>query len=230
MWNTSQGNRILQGAEAILFKAGVMALVEQIKEEVHFAKGDYSVVAFDELTWSQRLAVLETITTHLLSATAPPPELSAVNESAVAMVFDRISYEIDREIEGEPLGNSWRRLVLSAAHECLCEPNDDRENAETNNYDVDSVDDDIPESAESNRRDLWHPLVQSLADCILWDRDFEMIEDFVDEPPEKAAMIRQIMGIDDNYFSTAADDLHSPDAISDSLNRLSKLLVNTRLQ
>lgn len=214
MWNTSQGDRMLQGAEAALFKAGVVSLVECVKEEAEYTTDGYSVVVFDQLTWSQRLAVLESISTYLLTNTSPAPKLSAVNEAAIAMVFEFISYQIDIEIDDEPPSNLWRSLVLDAANECFGDNSEEEE----------ADDDFIPDSADSQRRDIWHPLVQTLADQILWDRDFEMIETFIDEPPEKATMMRQIMGIDDDYFSTAADDLHSPGEVAESLNRLSNLL------
>lgn len=224
MWNTSEGDRILQGHESALFKAGVLALVERVKEEAEFEAEPYCIVVFDELTWSQRLAVLETITTHLLTNSLPAPKLSAVNESAVAMVFEHISFEIDMEIEEISPGTTWRQLVLNAAHESIRTP-DDEEEEEEEESDTDHGTY-IPDSPNSQRRDLWHPLVHSLADQILWDRDFEMIETFVDEPPEKATMMRQIMGIDEDYFSTAAEDLNSPEEVSDSLGRLSKLLLD----
>ena len=51
-----------------------------------------------------------------------------------------------------------------------------------------------------------------------------MMEDFLDEPPEKAALLRQIMGIDDDYFVSIAEDLNSPEAVSATLDRLNGLL------
>lgn len=222
MWNTSEGERILTGAEANLFKAGVLALVQCIKEEGELEENGYCIAVFDQLTWSQRLAVLELVTTHLLGDAGAPPQLSAVNESAIAMVYEYIAFEVDMEIgfDEPPTSDSWRSLVLYAARECYWNPQLDPPPAE------DTLDiADLPDSADSRQRDVWVDLVRSLADRILWDRDFELIETFVDEPPEKAAMMRQIMGIDENYFSTAADDLNSPEEVRESLKRMSAMLV-----
>lgn len=219
MWNTSDGHRILKGAEAALFKAGVLALVECVKEEDEFTGDGYVIAVFDALTWSQRLAVLECVATHLLTGGTDPPKLSAVNESAIAMVYEHISHQIDDEIDRATY--VWRTLVLNAAHDCFWQPEDETDTNETHEFEY------IPNSPESTRIDLWHPLVQSLADQILWDRDFEMMETFVDEPPEKATMMRQIMGIDEDYFATAAEDLNSKEDVEASLNRLTLLLAGS---
>lgn len=222
MWNTSRGERILTGAEANLFKAGVLALVQCIKEEGELEENGYSIAVFDQLTWSQRLAVLELVTTHLLSDSGHSPHLSAVNESAIAMVYEYIALQVDLEIPFEQSTGSstWRTLVLYAARECFWNPEHDPDPADES-LDVAC----LPTDANSRQSDLWATMVRLLADRILWDRDFELIETFVDEPPEKAAMMRQIMGIGDDYFSTAAEDLNSPAEVRDSLRRLSAILV-----
>ncbi|MEO2027495.1 MAG: hypothetical protein ABGZ23_16600 [Fuerstiella sp.] len=223
MWHTSEGDRLLEAAEARLFKAGVTGLVERVKEEARADSGGYSIALFDELTWSQRLAVLESVATHLLTKTGQMPELTAVNEAAVGAVFDHISFEIDMEIDDVPSGTVWRQLVLDACHECFgdeLQEHDESDDEELSEEDADY----LPESASSDRPDLWHPLVQSLADRILWDRDYELMGEFLDEPPEKAAMLRQIMGIGDDYFAAAAVDLHSDQEAAETLRRLAGIL------
>ncbi len=223
MWHTSEGDRLLEAAEARLFKAGVTGLVERVKAETRVDGGGYSIALFDELTWSQRLAVLESVATHLLTKTGHMPELTAVNEAAIGAVFDHISFEIDMEIEDFPSRTVWRQLVLDACHECfgdVSQENDESDDEELSEEDADY----LPESANSDRPDLWHPLVQSLADRILWDRDYELMGEFLDEPPEKAAMLRQIMGIGDGYFAAAAVDLHSDQEAAETLRRLAGIL------
>ena len=228
MWHTSEGDRVLGGAEAELFRAGLWALVEQIKDEDELG-ACYCIQLFDELTWSQKLAVLEQLATHLLAnETQGPdaaPKLTAVNEAAVGAVFEHISFEIDLEIEENLSVTTWRQRVLAACHESFGM-------VEVDAAAADGVADDelsIPENPESTRRDLWHPTVQLLADRILWDRDYEMVGQFLDEPPEKAALLRQIMGIDDAYFAVAADDLSSEKDVSNSLQRLTLMLAPFQL-
>ena len=222
MWHTSEGDRVLEGAEAALFKAGVISIVEQIKDEANYSGFGYSIGLFNELTWSQRLAVIQTVTTSLLNSNESAPRLSAVNEAAIAAVFEHISYQIDVEIDDEPAGNGWRQLLLDACNEAFGVINFDADEANNENQEEESQT--IPSSASCERRDLWHPLVQSLADRILWDRDFEMMDEFLDEPPEKAAVLRQIMGIDDEYFATAAEDLNSLEEVGETLCRLTEVL------
>ena len=216
MWKTPQGNRCLVQAEAALFKAATLALVERVKEEEqHLQTCRYGVQVFDQLTWSPRLAALELAATHLLSSTSPAPILNAVNEATIAAIFSHVSFEIDMEIDDMSRAFRWRQLTLSAGCE-IFEIDEDPRTLELEYT--------LPQSIGDKRRELWHSLVDSLADQILWDRDFELIETFIDEPPEKATMMRQIMGIDDNYFSTAADDLHSARQVQQSLGRLTEVL------
>ena len=223
MWHTSEGDRFLEAAEARLFKAGVTGLVERVKEDVRVESGGYTITLFDELTWSQRLAVLESVATHLLTKTDQMPELTAVNEAAIGTVFDHISFEIDMEIEDTSSGTVWRQLVLDACHECLGDELSEHDDSDGDEAAEDEADY-LPESASCERPDLWHHLVQSLADRILWDRDYELMGDFLDEPPEKAAMLRQIMGIGEDYFAAAADDLHSDQEAGETLRRLAGIL------
>ncbi len=217
MWHTSEGDRVLDGEEAALFRAAVLALVERVKDE-RAEEPAYCIQLFDELTWSQRIAVLEQVASHLLASTEKPPELTAVNEAAIGAVFEHISFEIDSEILHAPHLVKWRQLVLDACLESFGQP--------VGNCESDDDDDmpTFPESCQCARHELWHPAVQLLADRILWDRDYEMVAEFLDEPPEKAAMLRQIMGIDDNYFVVAAQDLMSDAEVQSSLKRLSKIL------
>lgn len=215
MWKTPNGNRYLTSAEAALFKAATLGLVEQVKDEAYLETCGYGVQVFDQLTWSQRLASLEIAATHLLCDSTPSPILNAVNEATIAAIFAHASFEIDMEIDAIPSRYHWRQLTLRAGCECF-NIDDDPKSLE--------LEYDFPQGIEDERRQLWHPLVNSLADQILWDRDFELMETFIDEPPEKATMMRQIMGIDDNYFSTAADDLYSPQQVQLSLGRLTEVL------
>ncbi|MDG2131036.1 MAG: hypothetical protein P8K08_23760 [Fuerstiella sp.] len=222
MWHTSEGDRLLEGAEARLFKAGLTRLVEQVKEDVRI-ENSYTIALFDELTWSQRLAVLESVATHLLTQTARMPDLTAVNEATIGTVFDHISFEIDMEIENRSSREVWRQLTLDACYEYFGDELQNRDEAGREDSAAGDTDY-LPESASCGQPDRWHELVQSLADRILWDRDYELMGEFLDEPPEKAAMLRQIMGIGDDYFSAAAVDLHSDQEAGETLRRLAGIL------
>ncbi len=54
--------------------------------------------------------------------------------------------------------------------------------------------------------ECWSLCVEQLADAILWDRDFEMAEDFLDADPRVSRRRRQLLGIRDDYFTRVAPD------------------------
>ncbi len=52
----------------------------------------------------------------------------------------------------------------------------------------------------------WEMIVEELADSILWDRDFEMAEGFLDIDPGVSRQRRRLLGIDVEYFTRVAPD------------------------
>ena len=222
MWRTSEGDRTLEGPEAALVAAAVTGMVEQIREESS-AYGDqwaYGVALFDELTWTQRLAILDQVATHLLTPTPKTLELTAVAEATVGALFQHVRVELDWEIDDFPNpGTRWRQMVLDAY--------------EATQPDYVQVDDEPEESgedygwgtssAECRDRSAWRDLVKSLTDQILWDRDYEMMADLADQPPDKAALLKSYLGIDDNYFAAAGPDAVTETAVAKTFHRLSRL-------
>jgi hypothetical protein len=211
MWHTPSGDRALAGAEALLVKAAITGVAEQIMEESsgYFDQWEYGVYRFDELTLSQRLQLLEQVAAHLLTATRETLELTAVCEAAVAAIFAHVLVEVDWEIDNDDRPTTrWRSLILAAYAECF---GDDAED-----------DFQVPEATSIERSD-WELLVECLADNILWDRDFEM-EEFLDASPEMSAMLKEHMGIDEDYYSAPAPDTSSEAAIEETYQRLETLL------
>jgi hypothetical protein len=80
MWRTSQGDRTLEGAEAELFRLGVVALAKRIRGRL---LGDY----FSRMTANERLCALAHIATALLDPSVPCPENRAWSESTIYAVF-----------------------------------------------------------------------------------------------------------------------------------------------
>jgi hypothetical protein len=213
MWHTSAGDRMLAGAEARLFKSALTRIVEDIKDEAMedglVEQWEYGIPRFDELTWTQRLQVLEQVASHVLSPSKETPELNAVNESAIAAIYQRMRHEIDFEIDSESESTEWRAMVLEAYGERFAGDHDD------------DTDDEEPfalPAPTSRDRDVWSDLVESLADEVLWDQDF-LMDEFLDAPPDKAEMLKQFMGIQDDYYSTAAPDV-ADKSVSEIVTRL----------
>ena len=68
----------------------------------------------------------------------------------------------------------------------------------------------------------WADFVESIADHILWDRDFEFEKLVGDASPDQAELIKQQMGINSDYYSTVASDIREIDVerISAQIRRL----------
>lgn len=221
MWHTSSGDRVIKGAEALMIKSAITEMVEMIREESaeYGEQWEYGVRLFDELEWSQRPALLDQVATYLLTDTRDSLDLSAVNEAAVGAIFEQIkddvSLEIDVDQDRESIDiktptTTWRQMILNAC-------------AETFGGDVDD-EFELPTLTSANHDD-WHGIVESLADGILWDRDYEMGSGIFDAPPEKSNMIKQYMGIDDEYYATPAPDAKngaSVDALFEHIDALTR--------
>jgi hypothetical protein len=99
MWRTSEGNRILRGAEWKLFRAGLAVIWDEIEdclvEDDPFASG---IAAFDNLQANQKLALLASVGQALRDASVPMPELTAHCEATVAAVFECTWQSVELEI------------------------------------------------------------------------------------------------------------------------------------
>lgn len=160
--------------------------------------GDYEagIAVFDDLQRNQKIAVLLGISKALLRDNVSPPPLTAISEAAVAVVYrhmrERVADEIGahefddlsdgRDVFGEGLKNpgpSWRTLVLSACRETI---------------EIDH----LPRPDDSTE-DEWSFLIDCLEDRVLWDNDWEIVEQ-QDIAPEQQQRLKEVMGIDEDYF------------------------------
>jgi hypothetical protein len=210
-WQTPDGDRYLTGHEATLVRETLACVVDHISEDIRFAEPDrweFGVVLFDELTPSQQAMLIKDIAEHLLTRTNKTLELTATNEAAVYAIFQTLAVQIEVEVDTEddkPANDSWRcfwrRLTLDAYRECFSD-------AHSDSFDDDDPEDPwmTPQSEQSPNLSQWQSLTECLADRILWDRDFEMAGSFLDEEPAKAAVLKQMMGIETDYYSSIAPD------------------------
>jgi hypothetical protein len=63
----------------------------------------------------------------------------------------------------------------------------------------------IPESSCADKS-RWSDLIDLLAQAILWDRDFELADSFLDADPGESSQRRRLLGIEDDYFTRVAPD------------------------
>jgi hypothetical protein len=212
-WQTSEGDRWLTGAEATLVRETLALMIDQISDNIEDGDEerlwDFGVELFDELTGTQQLVIAKTVAEHLLVKTTRTLELTSINEATVYAVFRTLTAQIEIEVdtendksESDPWRCYWRRLTLNAFKECF--PHD-----EADGFEGDDPEDPwmTPQSEASSNVPQWDSLTESLADRILWDRDFEMAGSFLDDDPAQAAVMKQMMGISADYYSDVAPDL-----------------------
>jgi hypothetical protein len=187
MWWTPDGERILQGAEAQLFREALGVLVDMVRDD-HEGMWQFAAPPFDALQPNQKLAVLAQVGTTLLRADQPMPKLTAVLEAAVGAVYESIRVMVEIEID-EPAEDrespSWRELVLAAGRERGIE---------------DLLD------PESEDLDEWEVLVSRLADAVLWDQDWKDTDDHLDADPKASRMVKNVLGIDEDYYVAVPPD------------------------
>lgn len=210
-WKTPDGNRQLGGAEAAVVRESLAFMVDQIGQSLDWSDDEQiwgtGVGLFDEITRTQQLVVTKSVAEHLLTETSDTLELTAIHEAVVGAIFRNLAVQIEIELDMEPAEKNihwkfyWRRLTLAAYHECYSDEEDDR-------FEDDDPEDPwvTPQSIESRNLPQWESLAESLADRILWDRDFEMAENFLDTDPAKAAVLKQMVGVDTDYYSSVAAD------------------------
>lgn len=219
MWPTSTGNRTLEGAEATLVSAAVLVMLDSLDERLcdeddedaiePTADMQLGIAVFDSLTVPQRIATLHHVAKYLLTDELPESEdTSAVDDATIAAIYSEVQDQVTIEIgldlqESEtermqrlrysptrqtaPQPTHWRSLVLAAYHQLNTSEEEDEEIG-------------IPRSEYDASLTLWEDLIDSLASAILWDRDFELIDGFLDEDPSSARHRRKLLGIHENYF------------------------------
>ncbi|QDV67777.1 hypothetical protein Poly24_14810 [Rosistilla carotiformis] len=214
MWHTSTGDRTLSGAEATLIVQTCVTMIDALEWEVRNDNDavvcESGVELYDDQLVCQRIALLNEVCHGLLSPNQAMPELTAELEATVMAIFETVKSHIELEIDaGHCFGDSCcdiRSMVLAAY-------GDNAPGSDSESSSIDEDLDDIPDPW-CDEIDQWDLVVELLADRILWDRDFEMASMIVDEEPEMAEAYKQVLGIDNDYFSMAPPEVNESDAPS----------------
>ena len=215
MWHTSRGDRILLGSEANLFANAVDTMIDAlllhvdvgwVEEEAVYQTG---IQLFDSLSPSQRIGLLYSATKYLLTETDTVSQPSAVLDAAVAAVFvevrDQVAIEVglyQSDTQPDPSRNHWRKLVLEAYQDILRKADQASDGMEWEPAPEDVF---LPEETSLEMAG-WECLIDELVNSILWDRDFEMADIFLDADPAMAKMHRELMGIKEGYFTEIPAD------------------------
>jgi len=193
MWRTSAGDRVLRGAEWKLFRAGVALLRLELKDalpdDISVATG---VRVYDALPPGQQLLQLALVAEALHDEQISAPELSAVNEATVAAVFAELLHALTLELDAprgpEDADAYWVRQLIRTA----C-----RERADE--FDA------LPQR-QARDREAWQVLLDELASRILWDCDYALGDEFLDDAPDEAHGRMQLLGIHADYFVALAPE------------------------
>ena len=129
-----------------------------------------------------------------------------------AAIFTDIRDQVAIEIEfpGAPTDSeddvvpSWRERVLLAYRSSVTDQDDGADLAD---------DADLPDVSCADIGQ-WEMLVNSLADSVLWDRDYEFADSFLDIDPGVSHHRRKLLGISDDYFTSVAPD-PKPDEVDE---------------
>ncbi len=199
MYNTPDGNRVLQGAERQLFVESLGMLVDMLTLD----EFSTDIQILDGLTPNQRIATYHTVARALLVEDELSPELTAVVEGAVASVYrhvrDMIALELDTaestddtafEFGDLPQRPSWRERAIAAGHEAGIE--------------------DLP-AADEMDFDEWDLVIECLEGRVLWDDDWDLA-DYLDAAPEAADRAKAKLGIAADYFVAIPRDPSDADA------------------
>jgi len=193
-WHTQYGQRILEGHEAALIRASLSTIADQLDEDLNLSNDDvpwdYGVRVFDALPLNSKFALLAEVGWALLRPTETCPRLTAVSEGTVAALFANVEQSIEMEIdmseEGEVGFTTWRRLTLAV-------------------FEAGGDTDDLPDVYCEDMSE-WSVLVECLADRVLWDADYGDADRFLDMPPEFAREMRDMFGIDEDYYLVIPPD------------------------
>lgn len=130
-----------------------------------------------------------------------------MTESAAGAIFACVRQHVEIEIDTQRLDeelpdefteeSSWREHILAAHAETLSA--DEREEMHAAGF--------MLPAADATDISEWDILIESLADRILWDRDYEMGALLLDAEPAKAAMMKTHLGIEDDYYTELSPDV-----------------------
>jgi hypothetical protein len=210
MWHTPLGERTLRGSEWELFRQGLRALWDHIDDaEDEPLTYETGVAVFDRLLPVSKLAMIALVGKALSDENEPCPPLTTLTEGTFAAVYATIRQEIEVEIDlarggTQPEGEefSMRALVLAA----IRETNPDWEKPDPEDVDQGFEPPSVPKP-DCEDFGAWHDILEEMINRVLWgDRDFEEAEHFLDRDPRESQQLKQLMGIDEDYFSAIAPE------------------------
>lgn len=181
MYGTPNGERVLAGAEARLFRYGLQQLVDELADWDGYATS--GVPAFDQLSIGQRLTGLYLAAAALLEEQGPLLPRSQSIEAAVAAVYQLLAdYVVMEAITDDDRPWSVRILIHEALREAgIAQIHDPR----------------------CRDADQWELYVDCLQDLVQFDEDFDHV---CDMPAGLQSTADSHLEFAPIYFSQVLDD------------------------
>lgn len=155
------------------------------------------------LTPTQVIVLIDRVSSYLLDPHTAAPTRTALLDATIAAVFQQIATEVQAEIDLQSLsaeaeeGDTSLRTKVAAASP---------QTAESPSAAMDAPD---PECAVM---EAWQLVIEGLCNRILPDTDWQLESTMLDLDPRKAAELKGVMGIQDDYFIDIVDEASIDDA------------------
>lgn len=230
MWHKSDGDGVLEGAEARLLKVAVASWVEDLRGSdcwdveagatggpIDQARESWlDVVQVKRMEHGQRLHMIATVVRALLERNVTAPDLTADSEATVYQIYQFLRAATDIEydmldcMQGDPdmspsserLLMSTRRAIADATRELgWCEQDEPGGPSAGPCGECEWCAPDM-----GTQLATWYDMIEALADTVLWDRDWEVEAAVGDAGPETTAAAKAAAGIEDGYFTTPAEE------------------------
>eukprot|EP00026_Physarum_polycephalum_P015289 Phypoly_transcript_15931.p1 GENE.Phypoly_transcript_15931~~Phypoly_transcript_15931.p1 ORF type:complete len:233 (+),score=41.26 Phypoly_transcript_15931:108-806(+) len=198
-WSAPSGDTTLSGPAAILYKRALLGLIAHYEQHGNF----FSLAGgMTKLPDDQKWYLIERACKCMLG-NAPPVDPTAMNSMAAFMPYAFLKHEAEKD--GEAFSQQWGAMVASAYPKDEDEEDEeDEENKENEEGEGETKQgNDIREYYLPNIKCTdgmkWWSWVDSVADVIFWDRDWEMEDLFDPEDPETEGK-KAWMRIEPDYF------------------------------
>lgn len=201
MWNTPDGMRTLDGAEAILVRSTIHELVDEICTSRLYDHGAVvGIGLFDRLSWQQQLAMLRKVARGLLLRDEPVPEKSsALVDAATGAIYRQMLKGLEMEVELQQDSQESHEDDTIRREEVVAALNQRRPG---HNW---------PHS-ECVVMDEWETAVFEIQSWVLADEDWVMDDLIADQPPSKSDEIKSLLGIDTDYLIDIPPDVDGASA------------------
>jgi hypothetical protein len=199
MWRTTQGERTLAGAEAMLVRKSLAAIYDVLETDCipRNEAFDSGVDLFDRLSAEQQLSMLAVVGEALLCEHVQPPPLNALTEATAAAIFGGLQAKLEAELDADQASQEqqnvptastiWRSRLRAAAAE------------------GDGRHDRLP-APTSIDWEHWNALVEEVSARVLGIDDWNMEELVVDSNPDQSAIMKDGLDIKLDYFDAIAPD------------------------